>query len=90
MRRNLSAVLNAWRLGKARKGQSCSTDGTRIYSYATCLVEREADGRVLLNRTTYSRTTTAQQRSLLVALTYALEVDGVPIGCRGDLGRYAS
>lgn len=85
MRVNTSKALAAFLAGKsARPAASVWTDGERIYSYGTCIVERIGGGLALFNETRYSVTTTRQQNALRVALEQegiALEsVQSVPRG----------
>jgi hypothetical protein len=88
MRRNTEAVFIAWMARKPLGGRSISTDGNRIFSYQTCIVERQGDGRVLVNRTKYSPTTSQQQSALAEAIGYGLELRGVPRNTQ-ELAPYA-
>lgn len=82
MRVNCRKTLEAWRAGKSlRLADSVWTNGDHIYSYATCIVARATDGRVILNRTQYSVTTTTHQKALAAALDFAIEVAGLRCGC---------
>ena len=85
MRVNVKRVAAAWREGREdRREQSVWTDGRAIYSYGTCLVAPLASGRVVLNVTKYSVTTSNKQSGLRVALhgLIAAEVDGLDYGAR--------
>lgn len=88
MRDNVAVVFAAWTAGEGKGGNSISTDGVRIFSYQTCLVEREAGGRVLMNRSKYSKTTSAQQTAIHARIPYALILCGIPRGCK-SLAEYA-
>lgn len=80
MRKNTEAALSAFLAGKsARPAASIWSNGRTIYSYRTPIAERE-NGRVYLNRTRYSRTTTIHQNALAAALPDAVEVHNVPMG----------
>ena len=83
MRVNTKRVLEAWRGGRMdHREQSIWTDGTVIYSYGTCLVAPLASGKVVLNVTKYSVTTSNKQSNLRYALhgLIAAEVDGLRQG----------
>lgn len=71
------------------RGSAIWTDGRSIWSYATCLVTRQIDGSLIVNDTTYSTTTTIQQRGLAVLLTdpVAGRVDGIYRGSGPDVLR---
>jgi hypothetical protein len=75
MRKNTAQVLKAFAAGKAaRPAASIWTDGVSIFSYNTCLVTPALaiDGHpsftLVLNRTSYSVTTSQHQTALAVAL----------------------
>lgn len=72
MRKNVQDAYRRWRQGDdstpAQRGTSIWSNGRDIYSYATCLLTNTPDGRVIMNATRYSVTTTQQQNSLLVLL----------------------
>lgn len=72
MRKNVKEVLGAFLNGerRGREGDSISTDGERIFSYDTILVERERKRVVVyhVNVTPYSKTTTTQQNSIIGVL----------------------
>lgn len=88
MRKNCQEVVRAWERGKAcSKADSIWTDGHRIMSYGTCLVEN-VGGRLYLNRTRYSVTTTVHQNALAAYFgDRVIEIDDVPLGAR-YLDRY--
>lgn len=54
--------------GKKGNNMSVSCDGTRLYSYGTCIGERLSDGSFILNVTKYSTTTSKHQSYLRRAL----------------------
>lgn len=86
MRKNTQAVMRAWRESKsARHGQSISTDGETIYSYSTAIVTRH-NGKIIVNDTRYSVTTTQQQNSIKAELAMLGinfdTVTGIPHGAR--------
>lgn len=65
---NCGKVFKAWAEGRSnRSADSVWSNGDHIYSYGTCIVARDGD-RVILNRTTYSVTTTRHQNALYTAL----------------------
>lgn len=76
-------VFEAWQAGKKNMRQkSIWTDGQDIYSYGTMILQ---GGNVcVLNRTTYSRTTTQHQNNLAVLLDRTdfpfIETDNVSMG----------
>lgn len=89
MRVNTKKALDAWKQHKACKpAQSIHTDGERIYSYSTCIVERLENGVVVMNRTSYSVTTTIHQNALAVYVCSDVTANDVPRGTR-SLERYA-
>jgi hypothetical protein len=80
MRRNTAAVIRAFeRRQPARPAASIWTDGEAIYSYNTCLLARDVGGLVL-NRTSYSVTTSNHQTSLAVALRPQHVLHGLGFG----------
>lgn len=83
MRRNCAEALERWHNGVAsppsKQGGSVWTNGETIFSYGTALVIR-ARGKVILNRTRYSVTTTIHQNALAVALHWDQTVEGIPRG----------
>ncbi len=88
MRVNVKRVLEAWGQGKSLNLGSISTDGNRIFSYSTVIVERLESGAILSNTTKYSSTTSQQQNSLRAALGPTFEVDGVRQGARNLTNSY--
>lgn len=94
MRKNCQQVVRAFDSGKAlRPAASIHTDGETIYSYNTAILTRHpgGNGKVILNRTRYSTTTTIHQNAIAAAYQgVLLEVDGLPQGCSvATLLRYA-
>ena len=81
MRANARKALTAWEAGKRWRGaESIWSDGVSIWSYRTEIMTRDADGRVLLNVTRYSPTTSRHQNALAMAIPDAVQVDGVARG----------
>jgi hypothetical protein len=84
MRKNLRDALNRFgqKVASPRsvQGGSVWTDGRVIYSYSTPLL-MITGGRVVLNVTRYSVTTTIHQNALRVECAGAVEVDGLERGC---------
>ena len=79
MRKNLGVVFDAWRHRRpCHLTGSCWTDGTTLYSYNTAILTRAGDGQVILNGTTYSKTTSEQQNALRAVLETFKEVTGCP------------
>ena len=79
MRKNCQRTLAAWRTGKSlRAAQSIWTDGETIFSYGTALVTGRGD-QTILNRTTYSSTTSQHQNALAAELE-SFEVEGLEQG----------
>lgn len=69
-----------------KPASSIWTNGDHIYSYSTCLVVRLDDGRIVLNRTRYSVTTTIHQNALAAHFRGCLTVDGMRFGaCASEL-----
>ena len=91
MRKNTAKVLGDWLARReCRDYKSIWTNGRSIYSYGTVLVDREPDGRVILNHTKYSVTTSQQQNQIAAYIPYALIVDGVPFGYQVELAKYVA
>ena len=88
MRKNCQEVVRAWERGEeCCKASSIWTDGRRIMSYGTCILQN-VGGRLYLNRTRYSVTTTIHQNALAAYFgDRVIEIDGVPRGTR-YLGPY--
>ena len=78
MRKNISKVIEAFKLRKPAKGDSkgtCSTDGNTIYSYAMPIARRDSDGSInVIARGTAPSVTT---RSQVDACQMELPVYGV-------------
>ena len=86
MRKNTENTLKAWHFNRSwHKAESVWTDGTRIYSYETILVEPtgQAD-KVRMNMTKYSPTTSIHQNAILHDLggLVAETVENVPMGSK--------
>jgi len=56
-----SDVTQAFAKGKTAKSGTMYSTGDKLYSYGTVIATRQADGRVVLNNTKYSVTTSRQQ-----------------------------
>ncbi len=48
MRKNIAAVIEAFKASKPCKGETCSTDGNIIYSYQLPIAHRVGTGGVLI------------------------------------------
>ncbi len=46
MRKNIAAVIEAWKHGEAHRADTCRTDGTTIWSYEMPIARRAKNGRV--------------------------------------------
>lgn len=64
MSKQAEFVFNNWKKGQPTEGVSLWSDGEKIYSYQTILVDRTKQGVVCLNSTKYSPTTTRHQNAL--------------------------
>ena len=53
-------LIKAFINGQEKQNGSMSTNGTKLYSYATCIAQKTADG-ILFNVCKYSCTTSKQQ-----------------------------
>jgi len=53
-------LINIFISGKTAHNGSMSTDGTKLFSYATCIAQKTSEG-ILLNSCKYSTTTSKQQ-----------------------------
>ena len=56
-------LINAFLNGETAENGSMSTNGTKLFSYATCIAQR-VDDKILLNVCKYSVTTSKQQTML--------------------------
>lgn len=65
MKTNLE-VCYAFAEGKAARCLNMHSTGDRLFSYGTCIAECK-DGKLILNLTKYSRSTTRQQSYMLAA-----------------------
>ena len=79
---NTFRVLRAWHRGEPlHASDSIWTDGRVIWSYKTAILARREDGRVILNGTHYSNTTSAHQNSCRMIQRHE-EAQDVPRGPR--------
>ncbi len=83
MRKNTQTVLTAWNRNRAagKAGNSIWTDGERIFSYQTCLVDR-VDGHTVLNLTKYGPTTSQHQNTLAAHVSHFHTLRNVPRGTK--------
>jgi hypothetical protein len=78
-------AAQAFAAGKAYKGAgACYSTGSALWSYSTCIAARHPDGRVALNATIYSVTTSRHQTAARIALAaagqgIAAEVKAFPV-----------
>lgn len=64
MRKNIQKVLAAFEAGIPHNEKTCSTDGTKLYSYRMLIAEKTPQGiRVVSLAESPSRTTSAQIRA---------------------------
>jgi hypothetical protein len=92
MRQNTREVIRAWEYGTPHKrAESIWTDGERIMSYGTVLLEKVPGVGLVLNDTRYSVTTGNKQHSLRVYFRDRVRqvLDAVPMGA-GRLDRFAT
>lgn len=94
MRKNVARVIDAFNKGERLNLETISTDGTSIFSYSTCLIEKCPSITtpitvLIVNDTKYSVTTTRQQNSLEYGLIpsddpnyWILRVKNIPIGAQ--------
>jgi hypothetical protein len=80
MRKNMARVIGDFMAGRSQIEKSCSTDGQTVYSYSTAIAARTDDGRIILNGTKYSPTTSRQQAAFRGYFTADVTVDNVPRG----------
>ena len=67
MRKNTQNVFNAWFNGLSERNQkSIWTDGYKIYSYNTPILDYTDEGGVRIDMSRYSVTTTVHQRGTQV------------------------
>lgn len=90
MRKNCSDVVRAWESGRAnRRADAIWTDGHRIMSYGTVILEPVDGVGLTFNATRYSVTTTIHQNAIRAYFGDRIRqvVDDVPRGER-YLDRY--
>jgi hypothetical protein len=86
-------LINAFISGRTAQNRSMRTDGTKLFSYLTCIAQKTSKG-IILNVCKYSTTTSKQQTYTRHELERRgcnyVEVDGDGHICRGttDLTRY--
>lgn len=82
MRKNITKALRALESGTTMRDGGVSCDGVTIWSYATAIATRVNDHAIVLNVTSYSRTTTTQQRAIESAWPSGMitRVDGLDRG----------
>jgi hypothetical protein len=62
-------AAQAFAAGKAYKGAgACYSTGDALWSYLTCIAARALDGRIVINGTRYSVTTTRHQTAARIAV----------------------
>lgn len=66
--KNVYEVFYAWVKERRKASGAISTDGQTIYSYDTAILTRSDDGRIVLNRTKYSPTTSRHQNGIRAGL----------------------
>lgn len=59
-----NAFVNCKGNGKHNLSMHISTDGSRLYSYNTCIAQKRANGSIIINATRYSVTTSKHQSHL--------------------------
>lgn len=85
--KNVDVIKGFVNGGKVGKGNSVSSTGDKLFSYSTIIAER-IDGKVYVNPTKYSVTTSKAQGYLRYYLNDCVEVEAcVPIGVH-SLARY--
>ena len=85
MRKNCQEVVRAWEIGQAcSRADSIWTDGRRIMSYGTVILEPVDGVGLVFNATQYSNTTSTHQNALRAYFGDRIRqvVDGVPRGTR--------
>lgn len=88
MRKNTKNVFNAWVKGHSEKKQnSIWTDGYKIYSYNTPILQYNDSGAIVIDMSKYSRTTTNHQNSIRrmcqeTHIEYLEAVCSHPVICR--------
>lgn len=77
MRKNTKEAIRRWQDGRAsipsQHGSSIWTDGDSLWSYQTCIATK-VQGKVYVNGTKYSPTTTRHQSGLMTWLRNARDV----------------
>lgn len=70
MRKNMKAVIDAFRKGESHTEKTCRTDGKTIWSYALEIAQKMSDGTVVVLpvERSPSRTTTSQIRAIAASL----------------------
>ena len=86
MRKGTLTVIRAFEHGvSAHPSRAIWTDGTSIYSYDTCLLTGDpVTGEFILNRSSYTNTTSQHQTALAVYFRPAVVLHGLRWGVRPD------
>lgn len=71
----------AFMAGEPAQGSNLYTDGLKVFSYQTCIMQRHG-GNIIVNRTKYSVTTGKQRNRVLCYIPEdrIVNVNEVPIG----------
>ena len=91
MRKNCERAYKAWSDGRAlRPAPSIWSDGNTLWSYWTAIAAVDpARSMIVLNRTSYSKTTTIHQNALAYVMRFEdyvlVEVDDVPKGASPEV-----
>ena len=75
MRKNIQAVIEAFKAGMDKRGETCSTNGRVVYSYQTPIAVRVGKD-IFLNGEKYTKTTTTHQNALRAVFPNAVCWEG--------------
>lgn len=84
-RRNIFEVFEAWQDNRPRTKGAISTDGDTVYSYGTAIAARSHDGRIVVNRSRHSKTTTNHQNGIATGIRTARGGPDVDVSGHRDI-----
>lgn len=91
-RKNITAVVRAFKAGHRHTEKTCSTDGTKVYSYNLPIAARGPDGTVYIRKTWSTHTTNGQINAVKrefpdATIVHAILPDGEIMPLEPDMGR---
>jgi len=79
---NNDSVAKAFADGRSAEGHTCHSDGRRLTSYSTTMMERLDNGKIILNTTYYSGATWSLMKYAIEYISPDYYVYDVPMGTR--------